>query len=1281
MQLTDILARLKSVKKNGAGYQAVCPAHDDNKPSLTVSEKDGKILLHCHAGCTTEKILSAVGLEMKDLFTQERPAPSFNDKPKREIAAVYDYKDLNGIIVHSTIRYDPKSFSQRRPDPNKSGEYIWKEVFKGITPILYNLQAVTNAINEKRPVFIVEGEKDCETLDKLGFAATTCPMGAGKWHNHYSDTLKGSTVYIIADLDDTGRNHAQYVAKSLIGKADEINMIDLAEAKPESMAQIPKGWDISDLIKATPQEKQAAVIADLIAHSTPLISNDEESGNEGGITGGKKNAPELLINLVEASGANFFHSEVKDLYATIPVDNHVEVEPINSRDFELWLNGLFYRNTGKPISKDGVKQVLAVLSSKALYDNPDPIKLSTRVAEHDGAFWYDLSNKTWQAVKIDKDGWEIADHPPILFARYRHQLQQIIPKKGGDINKILAYVNIKESKTLFLCWLASCFIPNIPHAAVIIHGEKGAAKSTASGLLKSLIDPSALDTLTLQNDQRTMAVNLQNHWFLPFDNVSFINEETSDTLCRAITGGGIQQRRLNTNSEDTIFIFQRCFAINGIHNVATRADLLDRSILIELIRIADSDRRELSEVLNSFEADKADILGGIFDTVVKAMDIFPAVRLQNLPRMADFARWGYAVGEALGGLGQIFLDEYTGNRQIQNEEAIANDPVATLIVEFMKDRQEWRGLYSALYRLLVDMAEDNGISVKHKSFPANAIVLSKRITAMKSNLENVGIECVRDEIRKERGQYLSLKRSNSSTSSIASTEPCICKGLRAVDDNVDESGGKSYTGLSTAKKPSVYAGSVDNADAVDDFEPSRTANNICYVRESLNEAYQKCFGESLSKYNAKQKRADRKIDDYYKRLFGNAQKDTVATSSNKEKSFYEIAVGIGDKVSNPVGSADGDIAARALDEYAMGFSERNPNFYVFNSVMHLDEKTPHLHIDYVPIAGGYKNGMETRNSQSVALQQMGFGKDKDSINKWRIRERQILREICEKYGLEISEESKGRGKTLTPDEYKKMRDEAKTEMKADPDIMDEIKDEIWADIEDELLSEQQNLVDEISSSKKEIADADKKLAHTESRIIELTGRENDIKGRIKAIEDSGQILTLKQIEKLSPKIHAPVIGHRGIILLEDEYNNLKATAMAAAKSNEDANKWKYVARTAHETIRDIVRAVNLMIYRFMEADYPKAGNLTPEQMLLINSIRSHGQAIAKKFGYKKLAEEMKNARLDGELAEVFSKLLAEEQKKNKKSTLSFLEEAIIKARELESKSTPQPARKKNSLEL
>jgi hypothetical protein len=261
-------------------------------------------------------------------------------------------------------------------------------------------------------------------------------------------------------------------------------------------------------------------------------------------------------------------------------------------------------------------------------------------------------------------------------------------------------------------------------------------------------------------------------------------------------------------------------------------------------------------------------------------------------------------------------------------------------------------------------------------------------------------------------------------------------------------------------------------------DAGRTHLNIHYARESLSEAYQKCFGEAALNYNTKQKRADRKIENYYNHLFGNANRDTVATSSNKEKSFYEIVVGIGDMKNTASGSAEGEIAAKILDEYARGFSERNPNFYVFNSVLHMDEKTPHLHIDYVPIADGYKNGLAVRNSQSIALERMGFGRNKNSISEWRIQERQILRELCQQYGLEIAEETEGRGKTHTPDEYKKIRDEVKEELRADPDIADEIKDEAKDELRDDFIAEHKQalIVEAEEQAAAEVGQLKRKLA-------------------------------------------------------------------------------------------------------------------------------------------------------------------------------------------------------------
>ncbi len=155
---------------------------------------------------------------------------------------------------------------------------------------------------------------------------------------------------------------------------------------------------------------------------------------------------------------------------------------------------------------------------------------------------------------------------------------------------------------------------------------------------------------------------------------------------------------------------------------------------------------------------------------------------------------------------------------------------------------------------------------------------------------------------------------------------------------------------------------------------------------------------------------------YFEHLFKRSPSQSVVTAADKQKSFYEDVVQIGDKDNTGVGSADAEIATACLTEYVQGFQERNPNFYVFNAVMHLDEATPHLHIDYIPV-GHYTNGVDTRNGIAQALKEMGYGTGRDAIARWREAECKLLTEICNRHGIQIAAPERSRG-SLTVEKYK-----------------------------------------------------------------------------------------------------------------------------------------------------------------------------------------------------------------------------------------------------------------------
>ena len=213
--------------------------------------------------------------------------------------------------------------------------------------------------------------------------------------------------------------------------------------------------------------------------------------------------------------------------------------------------------------------------------------------------------------------------------------------------------------------------------------------------------------------------------------------------------------------------------------------------------------------------------------------------------------------------------------------------------------------------------------------------------------------------------------------------------------------------------------------------PERTAWNRIYIQEPLKDAYEKCFGQALRDYNAAQKRKDRQKDDYLKE---------IENSGNKEKAFYENIVQIGKKTDTPVTDENGVLTEEAkaaievLDRYAKTFQERNPNLYLFNCVMHLDEATPHLHIDYIPVAHGYKNGMKTRNSLTKAFQQMGFAKavsrKQNETVAWQEREREYLTELCREQGIEIEVLGVQRDNLSLPEYKAAMREVEELEQQA-----------------------------------------------------------------------------------------------------------------------------------------------------------------------------------------------------------------------------------------------------------
>lgn len=274
-------------------------------------------------------------------------------------------------------------------------------------------------------------------------------------------------------------------------------------------------------------------------------------------------------------------------------------------------------------------------------------------------------------------------------------------------------------------------------------------------------------------------------------------------------------------------------------------------------------------------------------------------------------------------------------------------------------------------------------------------------------------------------------------------------------------------------------------------DPQRSYWNVEYCNQDIREVYHELFDGALERYNAKQTRKDRKIEDYYEKI----------RSGKQEKPFHEIILQIGNKDDMGAKTAEGQMAAKILDEYMKGFQERNPTLRVFSAHLHMDEATPHLHIDFVPYITGSKRGLDTRVSLKQALSALGFKggtRMETELNQWVTAEKQQLALIMLEYGIEW-EQKDTHEKHLSLLDFEKqerakevaMLEEQKAELEEHNATMQEVNEK-WLDklenIEREICSAHENR----EEADKQADQAKKKAAQYEKKLTEIAPMVKDM---------------------------------------------------------------------------------------------------------------------------------------------------------------------------------------------
>lgn len=445
---------------------------------------------------------------------------------------------------------------------------------------------------------------------------------------------------------------------------------------------------------------------------------------------------DILIRLAQA--AELFHAPDGTGFADIKIRGHRETWPIRSKGFRRWLARRYYQAMKGAPNSEAMQSALNIIEAKAHFDALER-KVHVRVGGHDGRLYLDLADDAWRAIEIGAEGWQVIDKPPVRFRRAAGMLPLPVPMKGGAVTALRPFLNVKSDGdfVLAVAWLLAALRDCGPYPVLVLGGEHGSAKSTFASLLRALIDPNTAPLRALPREDRDLFIAASNGHVLAFDNVSGLPAWISDTLCRLATGGGFAVRQLYTDQDEVLFDAARPAVLNGIEEIVTRPDLADRALFLTLDPIPDDRRQPERELRAAFEQARPQILGALLDAVVHGLDRLPHVRLDRLPRMADFACWATACESAMWPAG-TFGGAYDQNRDDAVIAVIEADPIAMTVRALLVERRQWSGTASELLAVLAAKVGEK-IS-KSKTWPDGARALSGRVRRAAPFLRKLGIE-------------------------------------------------------------------------------------------------------------------------------------------------------------------------------------------------------------------------------------------------------------------------------------------------------------------------------------------------------------------------------------------------------------------------------------------------------------------------------------------------------------------------------------------------------------
>jgi hypothetical protein len=665
------------------------------------------------------------------------------------------YQDGNGNELFIVVRFDGADDKDYRPFSRNGSHWIAKDP-PGNLP-LFKLPELIARPSE--PVWIVEGEKCACALATVGVLVTTSAHGAPGARKTDWTPIAGREVIILPDNDADGRDYARNVVQILrrLSPPANVKIVDLPD--------LPSTGDCVEWLESRDGQmpenirtqllglaEQAEVVRD--AKVTEGECHERAEGLEDEKKPIRESAATRLLRFADEFA--FFHDPQDRPFTRLEIDGHIEIWPVESNTFRKLLAWTHYQRTGKAVNRNALADAITTLAGLACYDSPEePVFL--RVAPHGENILIDLCDAQWRVVEVSPDGWQLLDNSPVSFIRTASMQSLPEPVDRGSIEPLWDLLNIGEAqRPLVAGALLNAFHPDGPFFVLNFIGEQGTAKTCAARIVRQLVDPNENPLRSPPREERDLFAQAASNRCIALDNLSSIPAWLSDALCRLATGGGHSARTLYTDLDEVSLAVKRPVILNGIEDVATRPDLAERALQIELERIPDNLRLSEKELWGEFEAARPLIFSKLLDALVCALRELPNVTFDFLPRMADAALWATAGEAVFGWTRGTFVMAYSQNL---TECAIASvdvHPVGMAIRHLIERERVWEGEPTELLKALNALAEEE---LRHtKAWPQDPRSLSVTLRRLAQALRRAGIEVERS--RAKRRQIRLCKAGN-----------------------------------------------------------------------------------------------------------------------------------------------------------------------------------------------------------------------------------------------------------------------------------------------------------------------------------------------------------------------------------------------------------------------------------------------------------------------------------------------------------------------------------------